>query len=102
MQCVVDAAGFREPAPIRQKIIPLILDGMDLIAQVQTGTGTTAEFALPIHLIRKLIHMNIQPYCVYQHDMVKGVEELRTPWRKIRSWNAVSAERWRGSTRRCL
>ena len=29
-------------------------------------------------LIRKLSYMNVQPYYVYQHDMVKGVEELRT------------------------
>lgn len=31
-----------------------------------------------VHLIRKLAYMNIQPYYVYQHDMVQGVEELRT------------------------
>ncbi|MCB0729710.1 MAG: KamA family radical SAM protein [Ignavibacteriae bacterium] len=30
------------------------------------------------HLIRKLSYMNVQPYYVYQHDMVKGVEALRT------------------------
>jgi lysine 2,3-aminomutase len=30
-------------------------------------------------LIRKLADMNIQPYYVYQSDMVKGVEDLRTP-----------------------
>jgi len=30
------------------------------------------------HLVRKLSYMNVQPYYVYQHDMVKGVEELRT------------------------
>jgi lysine 2,3-aminomutase len=30
------------------------------------------------HLVRKLSQMNVQPYYVYQHDMVKGVEELRT------------------------
>jgi lysine 2,3-aminomutase len=30
------------------------------------------------HLVRKLSFMNVQPYYVYQHDMVKGVEELRT------------------------
>ncbi|RAP39002.1 KamA family radical SAM protein [Candidatus Marinamargulisbacteria bacterium SCGC AAA071-K20] len=31
-----------------------------------------------IALVKKLSYMNIQPYYVYQHDMVKGVEELRT------------------------
>jgi lysine 2,3-aminomutase len=29
-------------------------------------------------LVRRLGYMNVQPYYVYQHDMVKGVEELRT------------------------
>jgi lysine 2,3-aminomutase len=31
-----------------------------------------------IHLVKKLSDMNVQPYYVYQHDMVKGVEDLRT------------------------
>lgn len=31
-----------------------------------------------ITLIKQLSYMNVQPYYVYQHDMVKGVEELRT------------------------
>jgi lysine 2,3-aminomutase len=30
------------------------------------------------HLIRKLSFMNVQPYYVYQHDMVKGIEMMRT------------------------
>ena len=29
-------------------------------------------------LVKKLSEINVQPYYVYQHDMVKGVEELRT------------------------
>lgn len=31
-----------------------------------------------VHLVRKLSYINVQPYYVYQHDMVKGTEELRT------------------------
>ncbi len=31
-----------------------------------------------IHLVRKLSYMNVQPYYVYQHDMVKGTEDMRT------------------------
>jgi len=45
---VVEAADYREPTPIQQQTIPLILEGMDLIAQAETGTGKTAAFALPI------------------------------------------------------
>ncbi|VGO21172.1 DEAD/DEAH box helicase [Pontiella sulfatireligans] len=48
MQRVVEAADYREPTPIQQQTIPLILEGMDLIAQAQTGTGKTAAFALPL------------------------------------------------------
>jgi lysine 2,3-aminomutase len=31
-----------------------------------------------VALVRQLGYLNVQPYYVYQHDMVKGVEELRT------------------------
>jgi lysine 2,3-aminomutase len=30
-------------------------------------------------LVKRLSYINVQPYYVYQHDMVKGVEDLRTP-----------------------
>lgn len=36
-------------------------------------------------LIRQLADLNIQPYYVYQSDMVKGVEDLRTPLSTILS-----------------
>ena len=44
----IQEAGFREPSPVQQEAIPLILAGDDLIAQAQTGTGKTAAFGLPI------------------------------------------------------
>ncbi|NPA73786.1 MAG: DEAD/DEAH box helicase [Epsilonproteobacteria bacterium] len=40
-------AGFKAPSPIQSKAIPLILEGRDLIAQANTGTGKTAAFGLP-------------------------------------------------------
>ncbi|MBA2709317.1 MAG: DEAD/DEAH box helicase [Tatlockia sp.] len=39
---------FVTPSPIQAKTIPLLLEGRDIIAQAQTGTGKTAAFALPI------------------------------------------------------
>ncbi|CDZ76938.1 Cold-shock DEAD box protein A [Legionella massiliensis] len=39
---------FKTPSPIQAKTIPLLLQGQDVIAQAQTGTGKTAAFALPI------------------------------------------------------
>jgi ATP-dependent RNA helicase DeaD len=40
--------GFETPFPIQRAAIPLVLKGVDVIGQAQTGTGKTAAFALPI------------------------------------------------------
>ncbi|MCM3031208.1 DEAD/DEAH box helicase [Niallia sp. MER 6] len=40
--------GIIEPSPIQKMVIPSILEGKDVIAQAQTGTGKTYAFALPI------------------------------------------------------
>lgn len=39
---------YRDPTPIQRRTIPLVLDGCDLLAAAQTGTGKTAAFVLPI------------------------------------------------------
>ncbi len=39
--------GYTTPSPIQAKAIPLLLEGSDLLACAQTGTGKTAAFALP-------------------------------------------------------
>lgn len=45
--------GYKCPTPIQQQAIPAILQGKDIMAGAQTGTGKTAAFALPI--LQKLI-----------------------------------------------
>lgn len=45
---VVAALGFKEPTPIQEQGIPVLLKGEDLIGQSQTGSGKTAAYALPI------------------------------------------------------
>lgn len=44
----LDAMRFEECTPIQEKSIPVILEGKDLIAVAQTGTGKTAAYLLPI------------------------------------------------------
>jgi ATP-dependent RNA helicase RhlE len=39
---------YANPSPIQEKSIPLILQGCDILASAQTGTGKTAGFAIPM------------------------------------------------------
>ena len=43
----VESLGFTQPTPVQEQAIPLVLEGRDLVASAQTGTGKTAAFALP-------------------------------------------------------
>ncbi len=44
----VKACGYKNLTPIQQAAIPVIRQGVDLLASAQTGTGKTAAFSLPI------------------------------------------------------
>ena len=44
----VEEKGYAEATPIQQQAIPLILEGHDVLAGAQTGTGKTAGFTLPL------------------------------------------------------
>jgi ATP-dependent RNA helicase DeaD len=44
----VSEQGYETPMPIQAAIIPMMIQGLDVIGQAQTGTGKTAAFALPI------------------------------------------------------
>ncbi|MBC6491054.1 hypothetical protein BC349_08430 [Flavihumibacter stibioxidans] len=50
----IDAMGYVTLTPVQEKVMPPILEGKDIIASAQTGTGKTAAFVLPI--LSKLIH----------------------------------------------
>jgi len=44
----VEKQGYDEATPIQQQAIPLVLEGKDVLAGAQTGTGKTAGFTLPL------------------------------------------------------
>ena len=48
MRRALKKAGFETPSPIQHALIPLALDGLDVIGQARTGTGKTAAFSIPI------------------------------------------------------
>jgi len=54
----IKIAGFREPSPIQESVIPIIEQGSDLVGQAHTGTGKTAAFGLPI--INKIANGDIE------------------------------------------
>jgi ATP-dependent RNA helicase RhlE len=52
----IQEQGYTTPTPIQTEAIPIILDGKDLLATAQTGTGKTAGFTLP--LLQRLSQTN--------------------------------------------
>lgn len=44
----IDDMGFESPSEVQEATIPLILEGRDVLAQAQTGTGKTASFGIPM------------------------------------------------------
>lgn len=44
----LDTINFRSPTDVQKQVIPLAMNGRDIMVQSQTGTGKTAAFGLPI------------------------------------------------------
>ena len=44
----IDAMNFQEMTPVQEKAMPVVMEGKDLIACAQTGTGKTAAYLLPL------------------------------------------------------
>lgn len=50
----IDAMGYVKATPVQEQVIPPIIEGRDIIAAAQTGTGKTAAFLLPV--LHKLLN----------------------------------------------
>ena len=62
----------------RRAMLRLFSNGVKVRNQTVLIKGVNDNPETMIHLVKKLSYMNVQPYYVYQHDMVKGTEDLRT------------------------
>ncbi len=68
----IEAMGFEETTPVQEQAIPVILEGKDVIASAQTGTGKTAAFLLPI------IHRIIESSGDDNEDQIKALVVVPT------------------------
>lgn len=72
----LEEMGFMEMMPIQERVIPLILDGYDVIGQAQTGTGKTAAFGIPI------INNSSKDHEGLEHLIISPTRELATQIKK--------------------
>ncbi|WP_439152586.1 DEAD/DEAH box helicase [Winogradskyella sp.] len=70
----VSKKGYETPSPIQQKAIPSILEGKDILASAQTGTGKTAGFTLP--MLHKLAENSY-----HKHRSIRAL--VLTPTREL-------------------
>ncbi|MFC1520573.1 DEAD/DEAH box helicase [Pseudomonadota bacterium] len=65
----VNTCGYSDMTPVQQIVIPLAIEGKDILASAQTGTGKTAAFALP--LLTRL-------------ELEIAEQESKTAWQRLR------------------
>jgi len=75
--------GYSEPTPVQQQAIPVVLQGRDMLAGAQTGTGKTAGFTLPL-----LQRLNASPWQGKGRRPVRAL--ILTPTRELAAQVAES------------
>lgn len=71
--------GFEEATPIQAKAIPVVLSGVDVIGQAQTGTGKTAAFGIPMleKIDPKDKHLQAIVLCPTRELAIQVADEIR-------------------------
>lgn len=85
--------GYQNPTPIQEKAIPLILEGKDVVASSQTGSGKTAAFVLPA-----LHHLSLQKPSKYTkililtptRELAKQIMDAARKYGKYLKFNIIS------------
>ena len=86
----VEEQGYTIPSPIQAKAIPAVIEGQDVMAAAQTGTGKTAGFTLPI-LERLLAGDRVKP------NQVRAL--ILTPTRELAAQVHKNVEQYSRHTR---
>ncbi len=77
----IKETGYTTPTPIQSKAIPLVLEGKDVLAAAQTGTGKTAGFTLP--LLERMVQ-NQKPSPTHRGQPKRHIRALiLTPTREL-------------------
>src|SRR5919197_5575497 len=84
--------GYVKPTEIQEQVIPLLLDGRDVIGQAQTGTGKTAAFGIPLieGIDENLRHTQSLVLAPTRELAMQIGEELRRIGRHIHGINVVT------------
>jgi ATP-dependent RNA helicase DeaD len=80
--------GYRSPSPIQAELIPLALDGHDVIGQAKTGTGKTAAFGIP--LIEMLEERGRGPQAIVLAPTRELVQQIVTEMQRLAAGRDVA------------
>ena len=84
----VTEQGYTQPSPIQEQAIPAVIEGSDIMAAAQTGTGKTAGFTLPI--LHTLSKGGKQPHSAAKPNQARVL--ILTPTRELAAQIAESVE----------
>ncbi len=86
----IEQLGYRQPTPVQEKVIPLLLAGQqDIVGLAQTGTGKTAAFGLPLvqqikgteKLVKALVLCPTRELCT---QVCRDIEGFATELKHVR------------------
>jgi superfamily II DNA/RNA helicase len=89
----IEVCGYTTPTPIQLRSIPPILDGQDLVASAQTGTGKTAAFVLPALHKLSLSKPNNKPRILIltpTRELAAQITQAAAQYGKFMRFNIIS------------